>query len=1428
MKGRQSLLLALALVSAALLAVPLRGDAATVYRWIGGASGSWQDAANWSDAAGHPVAAAPNGDDAEAWVDAPSARTITVNGETTVGRVRFLGTGPLTLDGSRLSVTGVGATQTAWSNECPVVCNAPLTFSGSTSVGISSSTVLARAPVVFNGAIDATGSQYLIFYSKNAANDARITFNAAITAPNATVYFEATGSGMTVNAPVSAKNYSCGTTGQNTGTVQLYAPVSLSGGALTLNYRTLACMRENIFGETVHCNWSGWYEVGCLQMNGFDQTLDYLTGTYLSNTYAPREGESNDRAIISTVPATLTLRATQSASAPVRVRGQVSIVYDPLDGASVQTFTKRPSDTLGTIEVRRGTVRLDDGATFARLSALTLGEGAAFELRTQEIGALLRLSRLDLAKNARLVLADGVQQVFYDGRVACTLAEGARLELPAGYTFRPQSLVRAGQPQAARAYTGRDNPTPGDAEPVDWIVGAGRVELTDGPYEPEPEVIDVAPGAGALDAALAQVVAFRQTDVLRPVELRLRPGRYPLAATLKIDTCFARGEWAPLVIGAADPANKPHLEAGTVVTGWKKGGFAGRDDVWTADVAGLPLLDPCRSLLFNSRWMTPARWPNRDPARPFTVGYARARMPEGLPRGIGGASVAGYGIWQDELAVLRHDWKAGGRWANPTEGWVRVAYRHNWSDATYRITGVTADGVIKLNAAHTEPESLYYVWDHYCVFNLREELDAPGEWYWDRAAGKIHFIPPNGEDPNDGLTVVDTVDKAIEVSGAGGLRLENLEISGGRTAVSITADDVTVRGCAIHDCGQRASAISVKGHRVTVSDNDLWNVGGTGISVDEVSGETLVTDRMEVKVDNNYIHHCGLSSVGGTGISFRGQGVGVTHNLIHDCSRHGIGWNGRFNEVGWNRIRHVSYGSDDTAAIYGGGWCQGVGVRIHHNHFSDAYGYHCNNNGQYVFNALCSGIYPDEGSAGLTVDHNFVYGCHQGAMHLHNGRWITISNNVFVSNSELPMTASTYQLSLASWDNSPNGTFANRRPTVVPAWQKLVASDPRWLDFPAFAQDPSDDSKVFSADGRTMMGVQVVQNVFCYPDQGGTRLYNCSNFSTLTNRLDRNLVWPGADVLPKVGLQGSDTGWARWQSLGEDVHSVVGDPLFADLPNGDLRFAANSPARTLGIEELSPADCGLVTNAFRPVMPVEAEGVREHPEWLVPVVDVLDDTVIRWTGGGGDGKWSNAANWNFAPRDGAGDTLVFDTSAGPLVVENDLPGLSVGGIRFQGSSANAVTINGQELVLTAEAAWSNEVPVTVNAPIRHMNAVRRKATFSVYDNLTLNGSLGFQSTTNAVVAGYRRTGGRETCAFNGDITGVETTLELRGANAKQIVYDFRGKLTLAGFRNGCNYGGMTTTLYNPSNEIAVATGAYQPLALADDALHGSVFLFDGY
>jgi hypothetical protein len=100
------------------------------------------------------------------------------------------------------------------------------------------------------------------------------------------------------------------------------------------------------------------------------------------------------------------------------------------------------------------------------------------------------------------------------------------------------------------------------------------------------------------------------------------------------------------------------------------------------------------------------------------------------------------------------------------------------------------------------------------------------------------------------------------------------------------------------------------------------------------------------------------------------------------------------------------------------------------------------------------------------------------------------------------------------------------------------------------------------------------------------------------NPFDCNLYWPGAGSAVRFGVSGMAGDWAAWQAAGQDVHSRIADPLFENPGAGDYRLKPHSPAYAGGFADLPYDKMGLRITPLRPALPVEAPGLREHPEWL--------------------------------------------------------------------------------------------------------------------------------------------------------------------------------------------------------------------------------------
>ena len=72
--------------------------------------------------------------------------------------------------------------------------------------------------------------------------------------------------------------------------------------------------------------------------------------------------------------------------------------------------------------------------------------------------------------------------------------------------------------------------------------------------------------------------------------------------------------------------------------------------------------------------------------------------------------------------------------------------------------------------------------------------------------------------------------------------------------------------------------------------------------------------------------------------------------------------------------------------------------------------------------------------------------------------------------------------------------------------------------------------------------------------------------------------------------------WESWQAMGQDVHSLVADPLFVDPEKDDYRLRPESPAFKLGFKPIPVEKIGPYNDPLRASWPiVEAEGARERP-----------------------------------------------------------------------------------------------------------------------------------------------------------------------------------------------------------------------------------------
>jgi hypothetical protein len=183
------------------------------------------------------------------------------------------------------------------------------------------------------------------------------------------------------------------------------------------------------------------------------------------------------------------------------------------------------------------------------------------------------------------------------------------------------------------------------------------------------------------------------------------------------------------------------------------------------------------------------------------------------------------------------------------------------------------------------------------------------------------------------------------------------------------------------------------------------------------------------------------------------------------------------------------------------------GTRVHHNVIHDVWAY------SYGGWAL----YTDEGSEGITMDHNLCWNTTDGSFHQHYGAGCVIRNNIF------------------AW---------NRKLGAVRMSRQVVQDIPCTLNFV--------NNIVVVREGPLVgRGVRGVGGIWA-----GNLWYDFSGCPPEFDGLD----------------------WDKWRVCGKETGGVYGDPLFANAAANDFRLTPSSPAFALGFEAWDYSAAGRLGN----------------------------------------------------------------------------------------------------------------------------------------------------------------------------------------------------------------------------------------------------------
>lgn len=428
--------------------------------------------------------------------------------------------------------------------------------------------------------------------------------------------------------------------------------------------------------------------------------------------------------------------------------------------------------------------------------------------------------------------------------------------------------------------------------------------------------------------------------------------------------------------------------------------------------------------------------------------------------------------------------------------------------------------------------------NRYYIENVREALDAEGEWFLDANDGKLFYLSSVRKLPE---IVAPRLNSLIALRGdaSSGRFVEYLRFEGfvfTDTDYTLSADyytpsDSTItmsgaRNSIIADCefrwlGGYALKLEERSAGVKFIGNDIHHMGQGGVIL---LGRTdnQPTDNL---IAGNTMRHLGLiyKHVAAVYVT-TGSRNRIAHNTISDVTRYAVALKSydstaasHDNIVEYNDIRRCNLETNDTGCIETLGRDQEKsGNVIRYNLIFDSVGIGTTPDGRIISPYFNWGIYLDDYSSGTSVYGNIVARNANGAINVHGGKDNLFENNIFVGSAN-----------------------------------EQIRLQPR---------------------DEFMKGNRFVRNIVVWSRADSPLIYSWNRGSNTFSEWDYNLYWLIGVDFESLDRKSTPAGtFADWRLAGNDVHSLVADPLFVDTSRDDYRLRKDSPAFRLGFRPI-PVD----------------------------------------------------------------------------------------------------------------------------------------------------------------------------------------------------------------------------------------------------------------
>jgi hypothetical protein len=572
------------------------------------------------------------------------------------------------------------------------------------------------------------------------------------------------------------------------------------------------------------------------------------------------------------------------------------------------------------------------------------------------------------------------------------------------------------------------------------------------------------------------------------------------------------------------------------------------------------------------------------------------------------------------------------KWKNPEGGYIHAMHSALWGDMHWIIKGKNADGTLKFEGGwqNNRPSAMHPVFR--MVENIFEELDAPGEWFFNSSEGKLYYIPGPGIDINTAQVEIVRLRHLIEFEGSKEQPIRNIHLKGfvfrhvartfmdnkepllrsdwtvyrGGAIVFNGAEDcsitdcefdqvggntifvnnynrrITIRGCYIHNSG--ANGIAFVGDPATVrspifryGNQDYEKIDKTpGPKGDNFPGDCLVEDCLITKTGRDEKQTAPVQ----ISISHK---IRVSHCSIYDVPRAGINISeGTFgghiieNCDIFNTVLETgdhgsfnSWGRDRYWTPDVKATCVAV-AKEPTMPFWDMLEPNIIRNSRWRCDHGWD-IDLDDGSTQYRLYNNLLL---NGGLKMREGYDRIASNNIIINNGLHPHV----------WFINSGDVFKNN--IVFKEYQPAI------MDY------------AIAADGK--WGKEIDFNFYV----GGEERKEREEREERKEREEREERKEGEE-----GEEGEDckSMMLRFGGNGCDRNSICGDPMFVDAANGDFRVKEGSPLITLGFVNFPMDQFGVIKATLKKIAKtpeIPAVSIQS------PVLPGLEKLVFYWLGTG--------------------------------------------------------------------------------------------------------------------------------------------------------------------------------------------------------------------